>query len=325
MKSRGFNRTGQSSPLAAARAETILKSVTNTNVFETFLNSVQERAPWLVRERVLLIVALALIAHVLVRVVHTVSDWLIKRSAAKKMPARLITHQPKFVTLTGLIGSGVTFVIYFFAVGLIAHELTGLNLAAYFATASVLGLAVGFGSQGLVQDVVTGVTLIITNTFDVGDMIEVSGQIGRVEKVGLRFTKLVNFYNQEVFVPNRTIANLNRFPAGGIFAYADVQLPPKTERSGITEKVKCIAKGLWGEFGAIILGEPEISEVEAVHATGWSYLRVQFKIWPGQGALIETTFKARVVDAMKQFDPNYAEWMVTVTYRATRHGPDAAA
>ncbi len=299
--------------------------MTNTNVFERLLEPLSSKVPWLAEQRVILIALLAVLAHFLVRLVRVISDWLIKRSAAKKMPMRLVTHQPKFVTLTGLIASGITFVIYFFAVGFIVHEMTGVNLAAYFATASVLGLAIGFGSQGLVQDVVTGVTLIISDTFDVGDMIEVSGQIGRVERVGLRFTRLVNFYNQEVFIPNRMIANLNRFPAGGIFAYADVQVLPDADRREVTEKVDCIAKGIWGEFGAIVLSEPEVSKVEAAHAGGWNYLRVRFKIWPGQGALIETTFKARVVDAMKKFDPNYADWMVTITFRATRHEPDAPA
>jgi small conductance mechanosensitive channel len=299
--------------------------MTNTNVFDRLLEPLSSKAPWLAEQRVLLIAVLAVLAHFLVRLVRLVSDWLIKRSAAKKMPVRLVTHQPKFVTLTGLIASGITFVIYFFAVGFIVHELTGVNLAAYFATASVVGLAIGFGSQGLVQDVVTGVTLIISDTFDVGDMIEVSGQIGRVEKVGLRFTRLVNFHNQEVFIPNRIIANLNRFPAGGIFAYADVQVSTEADRSQVTEKVDCIAKGIWGEFGAIVLSEPEVSQVEAAHAGGWNYLRVRFKIWPGQGALIETAFKQRVVEAMKQLDPNYADWMVTITFRATRHEPDAPA
>ena len=47
----------------------------------------------------------------------------------------------------------------------------------------------------------------------------------------------------------------------------------------------------------------------------WRYLRLKFRIWPGQGALIETAFKQRVIAAMKQIYPEYADWMVIVTYR----------
>ena len=102
--------------------------------------------------------------------------------------------------------------------GLVLQEF-GVNLTAYLASASVVGLAISFGSQGLVQDIVIGLTLIFWDAMDVGDMVEITGTtnvIGRVEEIGLRFTKLINFYNQEVFVPNRTIANVSRFPHGGV-------------------------------------------------------------------------------------------------------------
>ena len=49
---------------------------------------------------------------------------------------------------------------------------------------------------------------------------------------------------------------------------------------------------------------------------GWNFIRVRFKIWPGQGNLIETTFRQQIVSAMKTFHANYADWQVPVTYRA---------
>jgi small conductance mechanosensitive channel len=180
----------------------------------------------------------------------------------------------------------------------------------------VIGLAVGFGSQGLVQDVVTSLTLILSDTLDVGDLIEVSGQVGRVQKVGLRFTQLSNLFNQQVFVPNRMIGNIGRFPTGGIYAYADVRTPSDADPERASELVKRVATGMWAQFGAIILTRPEVSAIDLSQVGGWSFLRVQFKIWPGQGPLIETTFRQQVVSAMKAFDPVYADWMVPVTYRA---------
>jgi len=59
-----------------------------------------------------------------------------------------------------------------------------------------------------------------------------------------------------------------------------------------------------------------IGKVETARGGGWSFFRIHFKIWPGQWGLIETTFRHRVVSAMKVFDPNYADWNVPVTYRA---------
>jgi small conductance mechanosensitive channel len=187
-----------------------------------------------------------------------------------------------------------------------------------------VGLALSFGLQGLVQDVVTGVTLILSSAIDAGDIVDLSGTIGRVEQIGLRFTKVINFSNQEIFVPNRNIANVARFPRDGVFAYADIQISQQADQARADALIHEVANGVFTQFGAIILSAPEFARIEVAAPGGWNYLRVQFKIWPGQ-ALIETAFRPQMVSAMKQLDPNYADWMVQVTYRAIASTRDRAA
>lgn len=269
--------------------------------------------------RLLLILVLAIISHLTVRIIRGVSEWLILRSHAKENPFGFVTEKPKFITVTRLIVSAVIFAIYFLALGLALQEF-GVNLTAYLASASVIGLAISFGSQGLIQDIVIGLTLIFWDAMDVGDMVEIFASttiIGRVQEIGMRFTKVTNVFNQEVFVPNRTIANVSRFPDGGVDAYADIQIPANADPQKAAELAGNAARGMWAQFGAIILSEPMIEPAETVPGGGWSYLRVHFKIWPGQGNLIETTFRRQAVQAMQALDPNYADWQVPVTYRAT--------
>jgi small conductance mechanosensitive channel len=263
-----------------------------------------------------LIVAVALLVHFVVKLVRHVSEWFIHKSHARKNPFGFVTQQPKFITLTRLIVSAVTFTIYFLAIGFILVEGFHFDLTTYLASASLIGLAISFGSQNLVQDVMTGVTLIFSNAIDVGDIVDLGGVIGRVDQIGLRFTKLVNFYNQEIFVPNRNIANVSRFPHASIFAYADIQIPRNANPEGATTLVARVAQGTWTQFQAIVLAKPELGQIEAAEPAGWNFLRVKFTIWPGQGGLIETTFRQQMVNAMKALDPAYADWMVTVTYRA---------
>ncbi len=268
--------------------------------------------------RLILILGLAIFVHVAVKIIRNVSEWIINKSHAQRSPLDFVTRQPKFVTLIQLIGNTVTSIVYFFAFGLVLEEF-GVNLTAYLASASIVGLAISFGSQGLVQDMVIGLTLIFSDAMDVGDMVEVDGTtivIGRVEEIGLRFTKLINFYNQIVFIPNRTIANVSRFPHGGIHAYANVLVPPGAAPEKAVEIVENVAKGMWREFSAIILSEPMIGGIETAAGGGWDFVRVQFKIWPGQGILIETTFRQQMVSAMRAFHAGYADWQVPVTYRA---------
>ncbi len=268
--------------------------------------------------RVLLIVAVTVAAHVLARVIRRASEWIAVKSHVSKSPFGLVAQRPKIVTLHRLIVSAVIFAIYFLALGLILQE-CGVNLTAYLASASVVGLAISFGSQGLVQDIVIGLTLIFSDAMDVGDMVEIAGvaiAIGRVEEIGLRFTKLTNFYNQQVLIPNRTIANVSRFPDGGVDVYADVWLPTGSDPRKVVPVVEGVAKGIWTEFNEIIFSEPVIGDVEMPSGGSWNLIRVRFKIWPGQGSLIETAFRGQVVKAMRAFDSDYAEWQVPVTYRA---------
>jgi small conductance mechanosensitive channel len=268
---------------------------------------------------ILLIIGLAIAAHLTLKLVRYISESVIRKIEVPKQNRNIFTHKPKFITITRLIVSAATFIMYFFGFGLILQEL-GVNLTAYLASATVIGLAISFGSQGLVQDIVIGLTLIFSDAMEVGDLVEVAGTItiviGRVEEIGLRFTKLINFYNQEVFVPNRTISNVSRFPLGGIYAYADIQIPLVADQTKAVQAIEQIAAGMWGQFGAIILSQPVVGPVEKATGGSWNFLRVHFKIWPGQGSLIEITFRQQIISNMRIFSPTYADWQVPVTYRA---------
>ncbi len=276
--------------------------------------------------RLLLILLFAGGAHLVVRLLQ----WAVERLL---LPARLpapdtkdafARRYPKAATVISLVVSAITFGIYFAAIGLLLGEL-GVNLTAYFATATVIGLAVGFGSQGLVQDVVIGLTLLFSDAFDIGDTIEVAGQVGRVERLGLRFTTIVSFLGAAVYVPNRNIAQVVRYPQGVIRAYVDVQLPDAdAEDDDVRRMIAGAAAGFRAQHRAIVLADPEVSRVQSVSGGSWRYVRVSLRIWPGQGALVETMFRQRLIGEMKKLDPSYADWMVAVTYRVLPDGPAAS-
>lgn len=263
------------------------------------------------------IAALAVAAHLLVLRLRRFSESALAPTTGRGGTAteRFARRYPKAATLTSLAVSALTFVIYFAAVGAILR-LFGVPVGAYVASASVVGLAVAFGSQGLVQDIVIGLTLVFSDVFDIGDVVEVTGQIGRVEKIGLRFTTLVNFLGQRVYVPNRNILTLGRFRGGCVRAYVDAQLPDGGGDEEPIRRVEELARGMRAQHPAIVLTEPEVLGVLHAEPGGWRYVRLKLRLWPGQTAIIETTFRQRLLAALRELDPGYADWMVTVTYRA---------
>lgn len=266
--------------------------------------------------RVAAILALALAAHGLVQLIRRLGEWIITPARSPRVARDLIARRkPKFATVTGLIVSAFTFVIYFTAIGFMIGELTPITLGQYLATATVIGLAVGFGTQGLVQDVVTGLTLIFSDAIDVGDLVEVSGQIGRAEKIGLRFTTLTNFMGQTVTIPNRNIGVIGRFRTGYARAFVDVQVTEAAGEAAVVGAVERVARGFRAQYPAVIVGDPRIHAVQGGDGAGWPFLRTRFRFWPGQQALLEVALRQRLIAAMKELDPSFADWMVTVTYR----------
>ncbi|MCB9788514.1 MAG: mechanosensitive ion channel [Deltaproteobacteria bacterium] len=257
--------------------------------------------------------SVALGAHLVVGVV---------RALGRRLLRSRVGSFTKLRTVTGFLSSVVVFSIYFGAIGFILAEL-GVALTTYLASASVIGLAVSFGSQGVVQDVITGLTVLSSDLLDVGDMVDIGGQIGIVDDVGMRFTTLVNFAGAQVFVPNRLINNVINYPKGYIRAYLDARLPEDPALQADAEtRLTDIAQATYEQYPGILLLPPTV--VGRLRLRGErEFLRVKFRIWPGQGALLEGAVKAAVIASLKQLDPQYADWMVTVYYRAEPQEPQS--
>ena len=268
--------------------------------------------------RLLVIAAVAVVGHLLLRALkHGGDRWLSGRQSAQRGAALAAAQRTqKLATVLSLLVSAATFVLWFVALGLFLGEL-GVDLTAYFATATVVGLAVGFGSQGLVQDIVIGLTLLFSDALDIGDVVEVSGQVGRVERIGLRFTTLTNFMGQTVFIPNRNIAVVGRYRRGVVRAYVDVQVPEQGSPDDVQREVLATARAFRAQHPAVVMSDPELVEHPPAEDAPWRYIRLKLRVWPGQQALVETVLKQRIVARMKAVDEKYADWMVPVTYRVS--------
>ncbi len=269
--------------------------------------------------RILLIIFIAGGAHIIVTIIRRISQFILlgQNLTPQQGGSEFAKRYPRTATVITILESTLTFIIYFVALGLILQEFN-LSLRAYLASTTVIGLAIGFGSQGIVQDVVIGLTLIFSNLIKMGDVVEVSGQIGRVDSVGMRFTVLINLHGQRVFLPNRNIAVISQFRGGCIRAYVDFQIPGNENANRIRQIVSPLAAALYSQHKAIVMEEPEYFGVQNTTKGGWRYIRYKFKLWPGQGALIETNFRQMALARLRENLPDYADWMINITYRSER-------
>ncbi|MDH3317932.1 MAG: mechanosensitive ion channel family protein [Gammaproteobacteria bacterium] len=276
-------------------------------------------------ERIVLVLAIAAAAHLCVRAVRHLAYRLSSTNAVQRWA--------KLRTLAGLTTSILVFSLYFGAIGLVLREF-GVSLTAYLASASVLGLAIGFGSQGLVQDVVTGLTVIFSDLFQVGDLVKISGETGTVQSIGMRFTALLNPLGAQVYIPNRTLANVIVYPRGYLRCFADITLSAQEEVARqMLAKVEAITVGFVQQFPGILRAKPEIGPRGST-PVGRVFVRVKFRIWPDRSGPIEGAYKQEIVQTLKTLDTEYADWMVSINtevsettavipaYRAPRNPAD---
>ena len=229
----------------------------------------------------------------------------------------------KVKTLASLVSSITVFALYCGAAGFVLAEFR-VPVSAYIASATVIGLAVAFGSQSIVQDVVTGVTILFADLFDLGDMIEIGGQTGIVRRFGMRFTVLENSFGAEVIVPNRTITNIISYPRGYVRCIADITLDADEEKArDMEEAIRSMAAAAYEQYPGILRTPPDFEGIQST-AAGRRFLRVKFRIWPGRGAPIETAFKAEVLQSLRKINESYADWMVAVNYEVEQKAAPVA-
>jgi len=172
--------------------------------------------------------------------------------------ARLRTFQP--MLRTALLCLIVT------VVGLTALSEIGVNVAPLLAGAGIVGIAIGFGSQKLVQDVITGLFLLLENTVQVGDNVSVSGLTGTVENVSIRTIRLRAADGAVHIVPFSavtTITNSSR-GAGNAAVSVNVAYREDTDRAGQILKDIVTEMRKESEYRQAIRGDLELWGIDKV-------------------------------------------------------------
>lgn len=168
---------------------------------------------------IILIVQLigVLIGYIIVR---AIGSKIIHR-AFNRMEKQRNMHPGRVKTLSKLAISIFTYILLFIVIT-ITLGLFDLDIAPLIASAGIVGLAIGFGAQGLVSDVVTGFFILLEKQIDVEDYIAIAGIDGIVEEVGLRTTQVRSFDGTLHFVPNREISVVSNYSRGNMQAIVDI-------------------------------------------------------------------------------------------------------
>ena len=186
-----------------------------------------------VLEKILLILCIFVVASIVVRIFSRITDYIIttRDNANKKFNIKF--NEKRSETLHKLVKSAVRYTIYFIAFFQILAVL-GVNTTSIVASAGIASVAIGFGAQSLVKDIISGFFIILEGQFDVGDNVKIYNQAafiagGYVMSLGLRSTKIRSKDGEVYFIPNGTINQVVNYSL--MYNLALVELPIKIDES----------------------------------------------------------------------------------------------
>ena len=187
---------------------------------------------------------LILIALVLIigKVILEIISRLIKKSFVDIMDQDGY-RKMRIETLGKNLYTVVRFVIGFIIV-MIILDMIGVNTRSIIATAGIGGVALAFGAQTLVKDIVTGIIIIVDDTYRVGDWIKAAGIEGTVETLGVRHTKIRDYDGSLHTIPNSQITNVQNLNSGPIKFECNIFLSYDVSFEEAEDIVKSVSKKL---------------------------------------------------------------------------------
>lgn len=167
-------------------------------------------------------------------------------------------------TLATVVTTGGILLILAVTLMMVLDEI-GLPLGPLLATAGVASLAIGFGAQTLVKDIISGIFILVENQYTIGDVIEAGGTGGVVEKVNLRTTVLRDIQGVVHVIPNGEIRVLSNRTKGWSRAVIEIGVSYREDPDRVIAVLEELSKEIYEDpvFGALLLEEPTVPGVEA--------------------------------------------------------------
>ena len=248
------------------------------------------------------LLGILVIALVLNRVLRAVTNLVIKQAASQARAEQIREQQTR--TLAGVLYGAASKIVWGIAL-LTAMPEFGINVTPVAALAGLASLAVGFGAQTLVRDVITGFYIVLEDQYVVGDTIQIADYVGRVEHLTLRRTVIRDARGALVTIGNgeiRTVSNLSRDWSQ---AFVDVSLAPESPIEKTLQALESAAAGLRGDpaWSQALVDGPRILGVQNFDRSS-STVRLQVRTAPTRQDEVARELRRRIqVEFQKQGIP----------------------
>ncbi len=239
-----------------------------------------------------------LIAIVLIRILNLVSARLARVNQANLTTSSVRVQQ--LHTISSIFRSFGLTAIVFFTVVTILFDL-GIHVEPLLASAGIAGLAVGFGAQTLVHDVLNGFFILVENWFDIGDVIKIGVFQGSVEMLTLRRTVLRDADGSVHTIPNSTITAVTNMTRDWTQVAMHVAVDYKENSDRVIELLQQLGTELYRDerFREAIVADPVVPGIDHVTGSEVDYLML-VKTRPGEQYAVSRELRRRIKDCFER-------------------------
>lgn len=207
--------------------------------------------------------------------------------------AALDPDRQRAMTVEGLVRSSARYVVWPIAIIMILSAFK-IDVAALLATAGIASLAIGFGAQTLVKDVIAGIFLLFDGTVAVGDRIGVGNAFGIVEHIGVRLIKVRKYDGELLMVPAGELRIFGNTSIGFSRGIVDVGIDYSQDVKEVMDILDRIGRE-WIEANEefVLAPEPEVLSIMGFDESSVR-VRLAIMVMPGEQFRVERELKTRI-------------------------------
>jgi small conductance mechanosensitive channel len=247
---------------------------------------------WWTSERAPKLLVILVLAFIFVRLLSLITRKIVALSD-RSSHGRLRTQQVR--TLVSVVRSVGVFLIIFFAGMTALKDSFNIDIGPLLASAGIAGLAIGFGAQTLVKDVINGFFILVENQFEIGDTIRAAGVTGAVEEITMRRTILRDSDGTLHIVPNSAIQIVSNTTRDWSQVTLHVAVDYSENSDRVVELLQEVARDFYSDpvFKGDVVAEPQVPGIERVRGQEVDYLML-VKVRPGKQYGVARELRRRI-------------------------------
>ena len=210
------------------------------------------------------VVIIKLFTIIMIIVVGKIAIWLIIKFTKKLLFNKHMKNSEKISSkkmesIYSLTKSVVKFFVWFFVIVAVLDQI-GISAGSLLATAGIGGVAIAFGAQDLVKDVVSGGFLFVESQYEIGDLVKVADVMGTVQGINMRNTEIKAYTGEVVIIPNGSIGTVINYSKGNNLAILDIGIAYEEDIQKAADSILATARS-YKEKHDYVVGEPQYAGV----------------------------------------------------------------